>query len=325
MKIQKKPYGKFPEADMKLSEFAKFKNDKKVEKFRNLVDEHTSKDPLMLKIIKKHKELVKELEKTGKYAEKGNEFSVKLPDSQNMLLMSQPKPGEMNAFCDLLINKKVDLILTLCSPYEDPKEVIAYYDPQMGNVSKMLTQGRSIQCLARKILFEGKEAALVPEVNTLVKKSKFPVDLKSESLKQWRPQVIQYQILVKNKTGSHQLNVLHYKNWPDGKFAPDLQALEVMFQTRDKLLPHEDQPLLIHCKAGIGRTGNVALLDWARMRIKKSQEQGVKLDDITFNIPEMLYELRRTRPKLGSGHKKIAQVYGVIGQYYTNALRNQTR
>lgn len=309
-------FGRYPSFDLRLKDFAKYAQDLPLlEKTRTLLEEHSSKDPDLIKKRAHHKKMQEEQEATGKFSAKGDHFEAKYPDSQRMLLMPQPLPKEYDAFCDLLIDKKVALIITLCSPYEG-KEVMPYYDSKKMDPAHLSTKGRKIERLSKEVLYEGPQAAPVPKVQRLIDASDKPLDLKSESLKEWRPQIVLYKLRAKNKEDSHELHLLHYKNWPDGQFASDLKALDVLFQARDRVLQDPNKPLLVHCKAGIGRTGNIALIDWARMRIKEGLAKGEKLDDIQINIPEMFYDLRRFRPKVGSGHKQIAKVYEVLANQY---------
>lgn len=309
-------FGKYPSFDLSLKDFAKYAQELPLlEKTRTLLEEHSSKDPDLIKKRAHHKKMQDEQEATGKFSAKGDHFEAKYPDSQRMLLMPQPLPKEYDAFCDLLIDKKVALIITLCSPYEG-KEVMPYYDLKKMDPAHLSTKGRKIERLSEEVLYEGPEAAPVPKVQKLIEASGEPVDMKSETLKEWRPQIVLYTLRAKNKEDSHELHLLHYKNWPDGQFASDLKAIDVLFQARDRLLQDPNKPLLVHCKAGIGRTGNIALIDWARMRIKEKLAKGEKLDDIQINIPEMFYDLRRFRPKVGSGHKQIAKVYEVLANHY---------
>ena len=79
----------------------------------------------------------------------------------------------------------------------------------------------------------------------------------------------------------------HFTSWPDHgvpKFATSLISfIRRVQKAHDK---EGGVPLLVHCSAGVGRTGTFILLDSMLERIKAEQ---------TVNVYEFLVQLRKKR------------------------------
>lgn len=104
------------------------------------------------------------------------------------------------------------------------------------------------------------------------------------------------------------ITLLHYKGWKDGRAAPS-EALLLQLLTR---IDEIGGKIWINCKGGNGRTGQVALLHWAKQKIDRARKTGA---DIKLNIPEMLTELRSQRRKLVSRSAQLQQVYTTLHRY----------
>jgi len=106
---------------------------------------------------------------------------------------------------------------------------------------------------------------------------------------------------------------IHYENWPDfGPPDPDL------FTT---LLDYVDQhnfssPLLVHCSAGIGRTGTFI----AAHSIRKELKNGKK----SYNFPLRILELRRQRPHMVSSAAQCQAIYQAVSSLQKLLLQPET-
>ena len=74
----------------------------------------------------------------------------------------------------------------------------------------------------------------------------------------------------------HETVHLHYENWPDHQEAPDLDALEVLFDRKDSLAQPDDI-VMVNCKATIGRSGVFFYSDCGRRRVTAMTDEGVVL------------------------------------------------
>ena len=80
---------------------------------------------------------------------------------------------------------------------------------------------------------------------------------------------------------------LHFTTWPDHGVPSNTSTMLNVIRRVRKLHPYSDtRPLLVHCSAGVGRTGTFIVLDsmLERMNTEKS-----------FNILEFVQQLREQR------------------------------
>ncbi|MBS0656437.1 MAG: hypothetical protein JSR46_11725 [Verrucomicrobia bacterium] len=280
-------FGKYPEATRPISEFRALAQDEAfLAKYSALVLMHCSQSPEMAALYTT--QVLLEEDDPGY----GPEFEVKLPSSHHLFLMPYPAPRKLDAFCDMLVANKVALIITLCTPHRETKKeapLVPYYE----NTQDCLTEGRKIDCLSCKEIEKGKE----------------PTQYDVEG------RIVHRELLVSNGRDEHRLHHLHYENWPDMQPSPDIDLLEKVHQKRRALVKGEE-PVVIHCKHGVGRTANFSLTDCCIEAILHELENGKELDEIVLNPYEMLFEMRKIRPNLVTHHSQISQVYEIVGRFY---------
>ena len=79
----------------------------------------------------------------------------------------------------------------------------------------------------------------------------------------------------------------HYTAWPDHDVPSNTSSMLNIIKRIRKHHPYADaSPLLVHCSAGVGRTGTFIILDIMLERIKTEK---------SFNIYEILQQLRKGR------------------------------
>ena len=89
--------------------------------------------------------------------------------------------------------------------------------------------------------------------------------------------------------GENSLEVtqLHYLTWPDHGVPTNAMSIVNFIKQVNKVHPSSHQyPLLVHCSAGVGRTGTFIVLDSMMQRIKAEGN---------INIFEFLMKLRTKR------------------------------
>ena len=80
----------------------------------------------------------------------------------------------------------------------------------------------------------------------------------------------------------------HFAAWPDHGVPADKTSLIHFIQRVRKSHAFEGPPLLVHCSAGVGRTGTFMVLDSMIQRMKAEKE--------TLNVYEFICHLRLKRP-----------------------------
>ena len=80
---------------------------------------------------------------------------------------------------------------------------------------------------------------------------------------------------------------LHFSAWPDHGVLSNTSVMLSLIRCVRKLHPYSDpSPLLVHCSAGVGRTGTFIVLDSMLERMKTEN---------TFNIFSFVQQLRDQR------------------------------
>ena len=83
---------------------------------------------------------------------------------------------------------------------------------------------------------------------------------------------------------------MHYTAWPDHGVPENAMSVISFLRRVRREHPHSlDQPLLVHCSAGVGRTGTFILLDTVMQQIK---------NEGTLSIYNVLKNVRDQRMKM---------------------------
>ena len=89
------------------------------------------------------------------------------------------------------------------------------------------------------------------------------------------------------KTPPLEVNQFHYTSWPDHGVPSNTSVMINIIKRIRKLHPYtETRPLLVHCSAGVGRTGTFVVLDTMLERMKKEK---------SLNVYEFVKQLRTER------------------------------
>jgi protein tyrosine phosphatase len=107
---------------------------------------------------------------------------------------------------------------------------------------------------------------------------------------------------------------IHYTGWPDygtpSNVSNFLQILSLTEELSEK--SSNAQPIIVHCSAGIGRTGTFTVVKEV-LDIVKSVLDGTKSDfDQDFNIPQQILSLRKYRQGLVQSEEQLQFCYLAI-------------
>ncbi|KII61019.1 Tyrosine-protein phosphatase non-receptor type 6 [Thelohanellus kitauei] len=104
--------------------------------------------------------------------------------------------------------------------------------------------------------------------------------------------------------------IYHYKSWPDCGVPDDPWALlKLLLMTNERRDKYPLVPTIVHCSAGIGRTGTFVMLDIIMNQIKY---QGVST---IVDIMETLIKLRTQRTSLVQTLTQYEFIYAAINAY----------
>ena len=81
----------------------------------------------------------------------------------------------------------------------------------------------------------------------------------------------------------------HFTEWPDHGVSTDKMCMIEFIGHIRKAHPPKGAPLVVHCNAGVGRTGTFIMLDTMLQRLEQEE---------SLNIYDFLLEIRHQRVKL---------------------------
>jgi protein tyrosine phosphatase len=198
---------------------------------------------------------------------------------QEYIVTEAPKPPTLERFWNAIMITDVRTIVALALPKNGSIKRPAYWKSPY--LPLTTTNGQwTIRC--------GKE-------ERVAKSAIFP------------KQVITRRVLSAFRGGVwRNITHLHYENWPDnGPPAADL--FYKLLQLVEESQPKEHHKILVHCIAGIGRSGTFV----AAHSIMKE----LNVNPLApINIPKRIVELRLQRPRLVASESQIQSIYTLVQQ-----------
>jgi protein tyrosine phosphatase len=136
---------------------------------------------------------------------------------------------------------------------------------------------------------------------------------KKKSIQHAVPQLIESTLYCSRGT---YLTHLHYEGWQDKRGMPSEKLLTKLLDRLYELSPDPSVPIAINCRGGTGRSGTIAVSLYLRRLVDAKLAAGKTLDEITVNIPEIIYSFRRHRTSIIGTPAQLAQIYSVLAAYY---------
>uniref|UniRef100_A0A8R1TJT1 Protein-tyrosine phosphatase n=1 Tax=Onchocerca volvulus TaxID=6282 RepID=A0A8R1TJT1_ONCVO len=195
---------------------------------------------------------------------------VQISENINFICAQGPLPNTVEDFWCMVIQEDSKVIVQLCQWTEDGKTQCTEYFPQSD--------------------WECKNYGAI-RVKIIQKTS--PI---SQLRKVYRTKL---QAIYKDKT--HEVLHLLYTGWPDHFVAEstpvcrEIQTMALKFS--------EKKPIIVHCSAGIGRTGTFAAIFMAADRIKHVEN---------FSIPDVVKELRDQRMHAVQNDQQYLFIYRMV-------------
>ena len=161
--------------------------------------------------------------------------------------------------------------------------------------------------------FEGGREKCARYWDNNIKMENYTIMLKSEENKD---QYIIRDILLRNKNNKERIiKQIHYTGWPDHG-VPDIQNGKV-FDVFSEIIEKTDQykgdgPIVVHCSAGVGRTGTYISMYYLEKEIKKQINDKVK--EIRFSIFNLVRKLKEMRIYLVQTYEQYLFIYQFV--YY---------
>jgi protein tyrosine phosphatase len=114
-----------------------------------------------------------------------------------------------------------------------------------------------------------------------------------------------------SKSESGRLDVTHYHflAWPDHGVPADKTVMLAFIRRVRQIHPPEGPPLIVHCSAGVGRTGTFITLDTMLQRLDKKEE--------SLNIYEFLVNMRKSRVLMVQTEAQYVYIHDSLAEYIT--------
>lgn len=107
-----------------------------------------------------------------------------------------------------------------------------------------------------------------------------------------RERIVERTFTISKDNASKKIIQLHYENWPD-KGAPDVTLFLKLLESVKK--HHEEEPIICHCNAGIGRSGTFIAADSLCSEIDAKMKEGKNPEQILINTVERVVDMRTQR------------------------------
>jgi len=191
-------------------------------------------------------------------------------------------------FWKMILHKNVGLIVNLTMEREfDKKKCSAYWDKKR---LPCTVSGSSIELESEKVLyahFRKPDRRIVLRTFSVTN----PTSVQKRYIKQ-----------------------IHYENWEDNK-DPNLWLFSKLLDAVDAE-NDTNAPIVVHCSAGIGRSGTFIVAHSIRKKIRSKLTASKKPVHFTINIPQYIYLLRKQRSHLVGTVKQMQAIYKTIAEEY---------
>jgi len=212
-----------------------------------------------------------------------NASRIDLGRKEEFIATQGPLEDEFGRFWRLVWQEGIEVIVMLTQPREKGIDLCAVYYPEQAGEVREGDMEMRVECLS-----------LVKESGTEVRKLKI-------------------MRVDEEKIVWHFL----YPNWPD-MTAPEREeqqaVLNLIKMSRFRLNGgQEGGPRLVHCSAGVGRTGTFIILDHLLQEMVSWKKDGIVEDDPVF---ESVKKLREQRMKTVYKKEQYAFIYQVLREQW---------
>ena len=123
-------------------------------------------------------------------------------------------------------------------------------------------------------------------------------------------------VLNKTTNEEREIQQIHYGGWPDHETPKDMQTVYgnilFMFNIVDNIIGKS--PVVVHCSAGVGRTGTfIALYNLYRDIIYQINDKNIK--KISFSLMNLVRKLKEMRLYLVENDEQYKMIYQFISKF----------
>ncbi|VDM65875.1 unnamed protein product, partial [Strongylus vulgaris] len=113
--------------------------------------------------------------------------------------------------------------------------------------------------------------------------------------------------MTNQKTGESRLiTQLHYREWPDHGCPSGEDQLINMIEKMAKYNQDSTAPVLVHCSAGVGRTGTIISVNYIRELIESEELDSLDIFELVMSLRKQRASMVQTQDQFHFVHKCVA-------------------
>ncbi|CAJ0604203.1 unnamed protein product [Cylicocyclus nassatus] len=205
-----------------------------------------------------------------------NASFIQLPKGRMHFIAAQaPLASTLEEWWKMIDEQKVVMIVMLCKLVEMSKVKCERYWPS--------EVGQSLLFGAYEITLESEESFTDDEY--LMRRLK----------------------MTHSKTGeSRSITQLHYREWPDHGCPSGEDQLINMIEKMAEYNKNSTAPVLVHCSAGVGRTGTIISVNYIRELIESEELDSLDIFELVMSLRKQRASMVQTQDQFHFVHKCVA-------------------
>ena len=241
-----------------------------------------------------------------------------------------PKDKTINDFWRMVYEEKAKVVVMLCNFEEGGKKKCANYLPSENNQNNQNFQNaqnvQNFQNAQNNQNNQNNQNAqnAQNDQNDQNIQNEIKVNLiRKEVYEEFDIRTLELELNNDKRTVTH----IHYKKWPD-KGVPDMNSFntfeeiikivdQINKSKHDKEKENEFHPIVVHCSAGVGRTGTFISMFCLYKEIKMAQIDKRIVNSIQFNIFNLVRKMKEMRLYMVQTFEQYKFVYQ-FAQYLLN-------
>ncbi|KHJ80278.1 Protein-tyrosine phosphatase [Oesophagostomum dentatum] len=211
------------------------------------------------------------------------------PTRDNRFICTQgPLDNTQLAFWAMVVQEGSEAIIMLCNTIECGKFKCSQYWPR--EIGETLSFGEGLG----KIIITNLDVGPMSEVDQFVRVCRLKVDYIENGME-----------------ASIMLRHFQWENWPDRGVPPTkLTATNILSEVRGT-----KKPIVVHCSAGIGRTGTIVAIAYVQEKMQYGQN--------CMDMDALTKELRTQRPYSIQNEYQYIYVHRVLLAYFLEKYRDR--
>ena len=214
---------------------------------------------------------------------------IHIPQYRSFISAQAPLKNTIDDFWTMCFDYNINIVIMLCKLKENGKEkCVEYWEPEKKDIYE---SANDTQVFNFKITYTTEE---INEDITIRK----------------------CHVLNKTTNEEKVISQIHYGGWPDHETPKDMQTVYGNILFMFNIVDNEigKSPIVVHCSAGVGRTGTfIALYNLYKDILFQINDKNVK--KISFSLMNLVRKLKEMRLYLVENDKQYKMIYQFISKF----------